>query len=428
MLDIKYIRENEDLVRQAIKNKKANVDLDALLAVDVKRRALIDSSEKLRAEQKQKSKGPQTPENIEELKLLKDKFKTSEHALILVDQEFQELMLKVPNVPTDDTPIGLGEDDNVVIKTVGEPRKFDFKIKSHWELAQLHDLIDKDRAAKIAGSRFAYIKGDLVRLQFAMLHFAMDNLTDQKVIQKIIKDNNLTVSDKPFVPVLPPYMINTAIYRATGRLNSEEVTYKIEGEDLWLNASAEHSLCPMYQGEILEEAELPIRYLGYTTAFRREAGTYGKDMDGILRMHQFDKLEMESFSTKEQGLQEHLFLIAVQEYLMQQLGLPYHVLLKCTAEIGGPNARGVDIEAWLPSQNKYRETHTADFMTDFQTRRLQTRVRRAKGEVELVNTNDATALAQRPLLMIMENYQQEDGSIKIPEVLKKYMGGRDFIK
>jgi len=422
MLDIKYIRANQELVKQAIKNKKANVDLEELLKIDTQRRELLESSESLRAEQN-KHKGPQSPEQIEALKDLKERFKALEKELKEVEARFIELMLKIPNVPTEDTPIGMGEDANVVSKTVGESIKFDFPTKTHWELGQELDLIDKERATKIAGSRFAYLKGDLVRMQFAMINFAMDRLTDPKVIQQIIKDNNLSINDKPFVPVLPPYVIKTDIYRDTGRLNSEEVTYKLEGDDLWLNASAEHSLAPMYQGEILDEAQLPIRYLGYTTAFRREAGTYGKDMEGILRMHQFDKLEMESFSTKEDGLQEHLFFIAVQEYLMQQLELSYQVVLKCTAEIGGPNARGVDIDAWMAGQNKYRETHTADYMTDFQARRLQTRVRRSSGEVEFVHTNDATALSQRPLIAILENFQQEDGSVKIPEVLQKYMGG-----
>ncbi len=421
MLDIKYIRDNQEAVRAAIKNKNVNVDFDRLIAVDQQRRELIQKTETLRAEQKK-------TQDREKATAIKAEFKTLEDQLQIVEAEFNNLMLQVPNIPTDDTPIGFMEAENVVSKKVGEPTEFNFPIKSHWEIGQEYNLIDKKRAAKIAGSRFAYVKGDLVLLQFAMLQFAMSQLTDQKVIRKIIKDNNLDVSDTPFVPVLPPYMIKTDIYRATGRLNGEEVTYKLEGDDLWLNASAEHSLAPMYQGEILEEAKLPIRYLGYTTAFRREAGTYGKDMEGILRMHQFDKLEMESFSTKEQGLQEHLFFIAVQEYLMQQLQIPYQVVLKCTAEIGGPNARGVDIEAWMPSENKYRETHTADYMTNFQARRLQTRVRRSDGAVEFVHTNDATALSQRPLLMILENFQTKDGTIKIPKVLQKYMRIKEIKK
>lgn len=428
MLDIKFIRENRTTVDDAIKNKRVDFNLDILIQADEKRRELIEASDNLRAEQNRRSKGPQSPEGIEELRELKSRLKALEEEREAAEKEFNDLMLRVPNIPTEDTPVGMSEADNKIIKTVGKIPEFDFPVKSHWDLGQELDLIDKERAARVAGSRFAYLKGDLVRMQFAMLQFALDKLTDQKIIKKIIKDNNLKVSDRPFIPVLPPYMIKTDVYRATGRLNESEVTYKLEGDDVWLNASAEHSLAPMYQGEILDESQLPLRYLGYTTAFRREAGTYGKDMEGIIRMHQFDKLEMESFTVKEQGLDEHLFLVAVQEYLMQQLEIPYHVLLKCTVEIGIPNARGVDIEAWLPSQNTYRETHTADYMADFQARRLQTRVRRSDGRVELVCTNDATALSQRPLIAILENFQTKNGSVTVPKVLRPYMGGLKEIR
>jgi seryl-tRNA synthetase len=291
-------------------------------------------------------------------------------------------------------------------------------------LGELHGWIDKERAAKIAGSRFAYVKGGLVQLHFALIQFAMDVLTNEATLEEIAERAGLKgkVSTKPFVPVLPPAMVRTEVYEATGRLNKEEVTYKLEGDDLWLQASAEHSMAPMYMNEIVPESELPLRFVGYATSFRREAGTYGKDMEGIFRLHQFDKLEMESFSTPETSLNEHLFMIAVQEYLMSELELPYQVILKCTADIGKPNARGVDINTWLPGQDKYRETHTADYMTDYQARRLQTRVRRTSGEVELVHTNDATALSQRPLIAILENYQQADGSVRVPKVLVKYFG------
>jgi seryl-tRNA synthetase len=257
-----------------------------------------------------------------------------------------------------------------------------------------------------------------------MINFAMDKLTDEDVLKRIAEDAGLggKVNTKPFVLVMPPAMVRTEVYEATGRLDGQDVTYKLEDDDLWLNASAEHSMCPMYMNEIVDEAELPLRFVGYSTSFRREAGTYGKDMEGIFRMHQFDKLEMESFTMPEQGLNEHLFMIAIQEYLMSELGLPYQVIMKCTADVGKPNARGVDIDTWLPGQGKYRETHTADYMTDYQARRLQTRVRRANGDVELAHTNDATALSQRPLIAIIENYQQADGSIRVPKVLVKYYG------
>jgi seryl-tRNA synthetase len=269
--------------------------------------------------------------------------------------------------------------------------------------------------------------GDLVRLEFALWQYAMDVLTDEKILQQIIEDNNLTVSAKAFKPILPPAVAKQAVFEATGRLNRQEQTYKIEDEDLWLNASAEHTISPIYLDEILDEKDLPIRYVGYTTAFRREAGTYGKDTEGIFRLHQFNKLEMESFTTAETSLQEHLFLVSIQEYLMAQLGLPYHVLEKCTADIGRPNAKGVDIEVWLPSQNTYRETHTADYIGDYQTRAMKTRVRRNDGTVELAHTNDATAFSQRPLVGIIENYQDRDGNVTVPEVLRPYLGGREIL-
>ena len=295
-------------------------------------------------------------------------------------------------------------------------------------------MLDKVRAAKIAGSRFGYLKGDLVRLQFAIVQFVMSTLTDEKIMQKLIDDNDITdangqkLSAKPFTPVLPPGMLRTEPYVASARLNAEDVTYKIEQDDLWLNASAEHTLCTMYWNEILPEEQLPIRYLGYSTSFRREAGTYGKDTEGMLRWHQFDKLEMEVFSTAETGLAEHKLLCAAQEYLMQQLGVPYQILQKCTADIGKPNAAGVDVEAWFPGQNAYRETHTADYMTDYQTRDLKIRVRRASGGMELVHTNDATAFAMtRILAAVVENYQTAEGKVLIPEVLRPFMGGQQLM-
>jgi seryl-tRNA synthetase len=253
-------------------------------------------------------------------------------------------------------------------------------------------------------------------------------LSDQNFIHEVAAENNLEVSDKPFTPVLPPLMLRTELYDAMDRLEPRDDRYKIEDEDLWLQGSAEHVLGSMHADEILPEEALPVRYLGYATSFRREAGTYGKDMEGMFRMHQFDKLEMESLTTPETALPEHLLLIAIQEKLMQLLGIPYHVLTKCTADIGKPNARGIDIEAWMPSQQQYRETHTADYMTDYQARRLKTRVRRADGNVELIHTNDATALPMsRGPIAILENYQDADGNVRVPEVLKPYLGGRDVL-
>lgn len=428
MLDIQFIRDNPDLVEEKAQQKNVQVNIKELLGLDAERRELLRQAEELRQKRNQQAaetKGQRpTDEHIAAGKQLKEDLAALEEKLAPVEANFMELWKKVPNVSLDMVPVGKTEDENVVAKTVGQPTEFSFKPKNDAELGALHDTIDKERAAKVAGARFAYLKGDVVRLQFALIQFVLDTLSDEAVIAKLVTDNNLKISTKPFTPVLPPAMVKTEPYEASARLDAEEVTYKIAQDELWMNASAEHSLCTMYMNEILDEKDLPIRYLGYATSFRREAGSYGKDTEGIFRMHQFDKLEMEVFSTAETGLDEHKLLVAIQEYLVQQLELPYQLLQKCTADIGKPNAQGMDINTWMPAQGEYRETHTADYMTDYQARRLQTRVRRQNG-LELVHTNDATAFAMgRIIKAIMENYQNEDGTIRIPQVLKPYIGGR----
>jgi seryl-tRNA synthetase len=323
-----------------------------------------------------------------------------------------------------DVPVGATEDENMVVKTVGEPTKFDFTPKNHAGIAEVRGWLDKERAAKVTGSRFAYVKGDMARLHLAIVNYVFDIMSDESKLKEIADGAGLKVSTKPFIPVLPPLMINTESYDAMDRLEPRDERYKIEGEELWLQGSAEHVLGSMHANEILSESDLPIRYAGFATSFRKEAGTYGKDMEGIFRMHQFDKLEMESLSTPEDGMNEHLLMVAIQEYIMASLELPYQVVQKCTFDIGKPNARGIDINVWLPGQNKYRETHTADYMTDYQARRLNTRVRRNSGVVELVHINDATGVSQRPMIAIIENYQTADGHVKIPTVLQPYLGGR----
>jgi seryl-tRNA synthetase len=428
MLDIKFIRENPGLIAEKSKQKGYDVDIDQLLGFDKKRSELLQQTEDLRRQrnelaQKGKS-GPPSEQDIKQGREIKDQLADLEHRLTSIEEEFNVLLRKVPNVPLENVPVGASEEGNVVVREWGEKPSFDYEPKNHWQLAEQRDLIDKARAAKVAGSRFAYIKGDLVRLQFALVQYGLDILTNEEVIKKIVQDSGIKTVSKPFIPVLPPAVARTDVYVATGRLNKEEQTYKLEGDDLWLNASAEHTLAPMYLNETLSDADLPLRYVGYTTAFRREAGTYGKDIEGIIRLHQFDKLEMESFTKPEDGLNEHLLMVAIQEYLVQQLKLPYHVLEKCTADIGFPNAKGVDIEIWMPGQNKYRETHTADFISDFQARSMQTRVKKDSG-TEFVHTNDATAFAAgRMLVAIIENYQNADSSIRIPDVLQPYLGGQ----
>ncbi len=431
MLDIRYIRANAEKVQESTRQKGYDVDISQLLKLDDDRRALgqrVDDLRERRNQNAAKMKGGRPEQSIiDEGKQIKIELAEQEGYLTSLEVEFIELLKTVPNVALDEVPVGTTEDDNVEIRVWGEKPQFDFTPKNHAEIAEAKGWLDKERGAKIAGSRFVYTMGDLVLLEMALWRFATDVLINESILKQIIAEHNLSISSKPFIPILPPAAAKQAVFEATGRLNRQEQTYKIEDEDLWLNASAEHTIAPIYLDEILDEATLPIRYVGYTTAFRREAGTYGKDTEGIFRLHQFNKLEMECFTTAETSYDEHLFLVAIQEYLMQQLGLPYHVLEKCTADIGRPNAKGVDIEMWVPSQAMYRETHTADYIGDYQTRAMKTRVRKADGSLALAHTNDATAFSQRPLVGIIENFQTAEGNVRVPEVLRPYMGGRETL-
>lgn len=429
MLDIQFIRDNAALVQEKAKQKGYDIDIKKLLELDEERRKLLIETEGLLRQRKniatQANGSKPTDAQIDQGREIREKLSNVEEQFVKVDAQLLKFWLQVPNMPLDDVPIGASEAENKVAKKVGELKDYDFQPKNHWELMAAEATIDKPRAAKVAGSRFVYLKGGLVQLQFAIIQWAMQQLADERLIEQLIQENNLNLVAKPFIPVLPPALVNTKAYEATTRLDAQETTYKLADDELWLNASAEHSLCNMYMDEILPEAELPIRYLGYATSFRREAGTYGKDTEGTIRMHQFDKLEMEVFSTPETGLDEHKLLIAVEEYLVGQLELPYQILQKCTADIGKPNARGIDVEVWFPGQNKYRETHTADYMTDYQARSLKTRLRRTDNSVEFVHTNDATAFAfPRLLAAIMENYQTHDGHVIVPEVLQPFMSGQ----
>jgi len=435
MLDIQFIRDNAELVAEKSKQKGYKVDIDKLLNLYEERNKFLKQREDLKRESneilKRSGKGKPSDQDMIKLKEIKQKLEHVRPLFRKADDDYFEDLLQIPNVSLDDVPVGESEAENRISKEWGEKPHFAFKPKTHGELAESRGLIDKERATKVAGSRFAYIKGSLVELQFAIINLVIKTLADENVLSKIIEENKLSLKSQPFEPVLPPYMLKTGVYVAMDRLEPQDDRYKVgeEGDDLWLEGSAEHTLGPMYKDEILDEDRLPIRYLGYATSFRREAGTYGKDTEGIVRMHQFDKLEMEVFGAPEDGLGEHLLLIAIQEYLMQLLNIPYRVVQKCTADIGKPNARGIDIEAWMPGQDRYLETHTADYMTDYQARRLKTRLRRKQtGETEFIHTNDATAFALgRTMAAIIENYQLPDGHITIPKVLSQYFGDREKI-
>lgn len=430
MLDIQLIRDDPEGVKTKALQKGYDIDTAKLLQLDEQRRQQLSDIEKLRAERNEltaATKGAKpSEEQIAKGKELREKVQALEEDLAQTDQEFWPLLKSVPNMPLAEVPVGKTEDENVIAKTWGQKPEL-INPKNHWEIAEAKGWLDKERAAKIAGNRFVYLKGDLVLMEFALWQYGLSVLTNPDTLQQIINDNNLQVTNKPFTPVLPPAVARTEVFEATGRLNKLEQTYKLEDEDLWLNASAEHTLSPMYMNEIIDSKELPVRLVGYTTAFRREAGTYGKDTEGFLRLHQFNKLEMECFTDAASSYQEHLFLVAIQEYLMQQLGLHHQVIEKCTADIGRPNAKGVDINVWLPGQGQYRETHTADYITDFQARPMKTRVRQADGSVELAHTNDATAFSERPLIAIIENFQTPEGDVVVPEVLRPFMGGRERI-
>lgn len=417
MLDIKFIRENAEAVKEACRKKKSKCDIDRLLDLDKKRREVLKEAEDLKAKQNKLGREEQG-----EAKKLKLRIKELEPVLKEADEELSNLLLNIPNVISDDVPEGPDESANKVLRKIGEPTKFDFTPKDHMELGRLNGLIDTEKAARISGARFNYLFGEAVMLQFALIQFVLKTLTSKDIIMQLA-DKAGNPYDKPFIPVLPPVIAKAEVMKKMDRFDPIEDRYYLEHDDSLLTGSAEHTLGPLHLDEIIEEKDLPIRYIGYSTAFRREAGSYGKDTAGILRRHQFDKMEMESFIQPEYGLIEQDFIVAIQEYLVQRLKIPYQVVMLCAGDMGKPDFRQIDIECWMPGQNKYRETHTSDYMTDYQARRLNTKVRRKDGRTQFVHMNDATAFAVgRILIAILENYQQKDGSILVPEALREFCG------
>lgn len=419
MLDIKFIKENRGLVEKAIADKKVEgIDLDRLLALYDERKELRQKLDDLNAARNKAAK----EQNHEEGRRLKEEAVSLDKRLPEIEQELVPILLKVPNLPSADTPVG-DESANKIIRSRGEPTKFSFEPKAHWDIGKTLGVIDSEKAAEVSGARFTYLKGDLARMQFALLQFAWNTLGDTEVLQKIATDAGANVTVTPFIPVVPPVFMRTTVMNRMARLHPMDERYVFEKDDLVLVGSAEHTIGPLHMDEIIEEKKLPIRYVGYSTAFRREAGAAGKDTRGILRQHQFDKIELETFVVPERSMDEQNFIVGIQEYLMQQLKLPYQVVLKSTGDQGTPNHRGIDIETWMPGQNTYRETHTSDLMTSYQSRRLNTRVRRADGTIEHVHMNDATVFAiGRTLIAIIENYQRENGTVAVPDVLKSFVG------
>jgi len=429
MIDIEYIRDCfEDTAANLAKRGVARASLEKLVQLDEEWRKVTAEVENLRAKQNEANKelgelsASDKKKQIEKLRGMSDEIKGKENKLVDLTEDRDKEWHSLPNLVMEEVPVGEDESANKVLREVGDIPKFEFEAKEHWELGKQLGVIDTETAAEVAGSRFNYLRGDLVHLQFALVQMALSVLTDMSKLDEIAKGADLAVSVRPFVPIIPPVFIRPEVYNRMARLEPREERYHIESDDLYLIGSAEHTMGPMHMDETIAEKRLPLRYVGYSASFRREAGSYGKDVKGILRVHQFDKLEIESFSSPESSVTEQDFIVAIQEYLMQQLGIPYRVVIVATGDMGDPDARQIDIEAWLPGQNKYRETHTSDLMTDYQARRLQTRVKRGDGKTDLVHMNDATVFAMgRTLIAIMENYQREDGSITVPEALKKFV-------
>jgi len=415
MLDIKFIRQNPNIVKEGCKKKQVKVDIDHLLDLDKKRREYLKEVESLRAEENRLSDlisketdSEKKDELIKKAQEIKTKTKTYESSLKETNQEFEKLMLEIPNLPFDDVPVGENEKDNMAIRKVGKKPEFKFQPKDYLEIAQNLDLIDVKRAAKVSGTRFGYLKNEVALLEFALINFTFDTLVR-----------------KGFTAIIPPVMLRPEMLEGMGHLSEKDrpERYFIEKDKLYLAGTAEQPIGAMHSGEIFEEKDLPKRYLGFSTCFRREAGAYGKDTKGIFRVHQFDKAEMFSFCHPEKSREEHQFFLSCQEELMRLLKIPYQVVQICTGDLGFPAATAYDIEAWLPSQNRYRETHTTFNDTDFQTRRLSIRFRDSKTKkLAFPHALNGTAFAiGRTIIAIIENYQQKDGSIKIPEVLQKYL-------
>lgn len=433
MIDLQDLRARPETYDQAAKNKAVKVDVLAFLKLDEERRELQQHVDAMRGEKNSVSKavpqmqGDEKVKAIADMKELGEKLKAAEERYAATEEEWKKMYLLIPNLPLPEVPVGHGEEDNVPVREVGEKKTFAFEPKDHMALGTALGIIDVEKAAVVSGSRFAYLKGDAVRLQMAIIQMTFDTLADEKLLATLIAKNGLSVSPKAFLPMLPPVIMRKEVMDRMDRLQPEDQRYLLPEDGQVLVGSAEHTMGPYHMEETIPQENLPVRYIGFSTAFRREAGTYGKDMGGILRVHQFDKLEMESFSTAETGAEEQKLIVAVQEHLVQLIEVPYRVLQKCTYDIGKPNANGLDVECWIPSQQTYRETHTSDYMTDYQARRLGTYYKGPDGK-KLVHMNDATAFAiGRTIIAILENHQNADGSVTIPKALRPYMGGQETI-
>ena len=420
MLDIAFIREFPDLVKAGAKKKHIQVDVDRLLDVDRQRRTLITEIEQLRAERNRKSKAVSSLPSGEretllaETRVITEQLRRHEMALAPLEEEFERLMLQVPNVPAADVPDGLTDADNVEVRRWGEPPTFSFTPRDHVQLGEALDLIDIKRAVRIAGTRTYYLKNEAALLELAVLRFTLDHMIR-----------------RGFTPMLVPHLVKDEAMIGTAYFpGGEEQAYRIEKDALNLIGTAEVPLTAYHYDEILNEAELPKRYVGMSACYRREAGTYGRDTRGIFRIHQFHKVEQVIISVADEqvSIAEHESIVRNAEEVLQALQLPYRVVNVCGGDLGAPQVKKYDIETWMPSRNAYSETHSASRFYDFQARRLKLRYRDRQGRVHYAHTLNNTVIASpRILIPILEVYQQADGSVVVPEVLRPYMGGMERI-
>jgi len=425
MLDIKLIRDNPESVRSNLM-KRANPEnikmLGELIALDKKWRQDLTSLNELRHQRKQVTteiailkKARQDASNqVDKAKMIDTEITCLEKKVTDEEESERDYLLKLPNMLHESVPVGQGENDNVQVRTWGNIPTFNFPAKNHIDLALNLDIIDMERAGKVAGSRFFYLKRELVLLDMALMSFAMEELFK-----------------KGYTPIEPPYLMRREAYEGVTALGDfEDVLYKIENENLYLIATSEHPMAAMLQNEVLTEQQLPLKLAGISACFRKEAGAHGKDTRGIFRTHQFNKIEQFIFCTPEQSWQLHEELVNNAEELVQKIGLPYRVVNVCTGDIGTVAAKKYDIEAWMPAQNAYREVVSCSNCTDYQARRLNVRYREKEGAPTkgFVHTLNSTAIATgRTIVAILENFQEEDGSITVPKPLRKYMGNIDKI-
>ncbi|KAF0821766.1 serine--tRNA ligase [Cytobacillus firmus] len=424
MLDIKFLRANFEEVKNKLQHRGEDLtDLGKFEDLDVKRRELIVEAEQLKSKRNEvsqqvaalKREKQDADHLITEMREVGDKIKALDEELRTVEEELDQLLLSIPNIPHESVPDGETEDDNVEIRKWGEVREFNFEPKPHWDVATDLDLLDFERASKVTGSRFVFYKGLGARLERALFNFMLDLHTDEHGYKE----------------VLPPYMVNRASMTGTGQLPKfEEDAFLIESEDYFLIPTAEVPVTNMHREEILNADELPINYAAFSACFRSEAGSAGRDTRGLIRQHQFNKVELVKFVKPEESYDELEKLTGHAEKVLQLLGLPYRVMSMCTGDLGFTAAKKYDIEVWIPSYNTYREISSCSNFEGFQARRANIRFRReAKGKPEHVHTLNGSGLAiGRTVAAILENYQQADGSVIIPEVLRPYMGNREVIK